>query len=135
MERTELERKTPMKRGTSRLNAVSARRRPAFRRATKWRQQYLAEHPNCEIDLSWGSSLLGLTLDECSVVFHWIGFRPCTWQSVDVHEVIKRGRGGSTTDEGNVLACCRNCHDFTEAHPRVATALGLLASNPKWRDG
>jgi 5-methylcytosine-specific restriction endonuclease McrA len=134
MKRTELKRNTPLNRGQSKLARVAKRKLPAFRKAAKWRQQYLDEHGVCQINLSRGrSGWVVLSLDEFVELARWIELRPCGYYSVDVHEIVKRGRGGSTAQDENVLAVCRNCHDFTEAHPRLATKLGLLAS--KRRDG
>lgn len=45
-------------------------------------------------------------------------------QSVDVHEVKSRARGGSILDEANCRALCRVCHDFLTTHPRQAEAEG-----------
>ena len=130
LKRTELKRKTPIKRGTSRLPRVAKRKLPALRRATKWRREFLEAHPECRGLIR---AFVPVSPDDWSVAMRWLRSRPCGFYTVDVHEIVKRGRGGSTTDEGNCIALCRNCHDFTEAHPAVATRLGLLASNPKWR--
>lgn len=47
-------------------------------------------------------------------------------QSVDVHELLPRGRGGSITDPQNCVALCRHCHDQIGRNPAVAEALGWL---------
>jgi hypothetical protein len=58
----------------------------------------------------------------------------CTGYSVDVHEVVTRGRGGSITDPANCRTVCRACHDWIGAHPRLALEMGLVRSS--WeRDG
>ena len=49
----------------------------------------------------------------------------------EVHEKRKRSRGGSITDDANVLALCRSCHAFTEAEPRLSTLAGMLT--PSWQ--
>ena len=51
-------------------------------------------------------------------------------QSVDVHEVLTRGRAGSITDPANCLTACRKCHDWVTAHPREANCLGCTV--PSW---
>lgn len=56
--------------------------------------------------------------------------RDCTWQSTECHEPLKRSRGGSIVADHNVLALCHQCHAFTEAEPRLATAAGML--RPSW---
>jgi hypothetical protein len=55
-----------------------------------------------------------------------IGF--CWRASVDVHEKLTRARGGDILDEDNVLAICREHHDWVHANPKAATELGLLLS-------
>ncbi len=54
----------------------------------------------------------------------------CTVTAVDLHEKLKRSRGGSIIDPDNITACCRSCHEWTEREPRLATAVGLLT--PTW---
>jgi len=44
--------------------------------------------------------------------------------STDVHELKSRARGGSITDESNVVAICRNCHTWITTHPAEAEAAG-----------
>lgn len=53
-------------------------------------------------------------------------------RSVDVHERIKRSRGGSILDErqAHMVTLCRACHEMTETHPAEATARRLLL--PSW---
>lgn len=51
----------------------------------------------------------------------------CEWRrSVDVHELLPRGRGGSITDPQNCVAVCRWCHDWIGRCPAVAEAQGWL---------
>lgn len=50
-------------------------------------------------------------------------------RSVDLHEVLSRGRGGSITDEANILCVCRPCHDRIGHSPKQAEALGLLKAS------
>jgi len=51
-------------------------------------------------------------------------------ESVDVHEIISRGRGGSILHEPNLLCVCRPCHNRITTHPAEAESLGLLL--PSW---
>lgn len=51
-----------------------------------------------------------------------------TQPSVDVHEVVGRGRGGSILDENNVRCLCRRCHDFITTRPSQAEREGFVAS-------
>ena len=50
--------------------------------------------------------------------------------SQDVHEVLTRGRGGDYLDAANVLAVCRACHDWQEAHPAESLCRGFVV--PSW---
>ena len=45
-------------------------------------------------------------------------------RSTDVHELKSRARGGSITDESNVVALCRRCHDYITQNPAQAEAEG-----------
>lgn len=56
----------------------------------------------------------------------------CRRRARDVHEILKRSRGGSITDVANTLHLCDVHHDFTELEPEAATALGLL--RPRTRE-
>jgi hypothetical protein len=49
--------------------------------------------------------------------------------SVDIHEVLTRGRGGSILDEPNLLAVCRSCHRRIGNYPLLANELGLTRSS------
>jgi hypothetical protein len=53
-------------------------------------------------------------------------------RAVDVHERLKRSRGGSITDprHGHMVTACRACHDMTETHPAEATRRRMLL--PSW---
>lgn len=53
-------------------------------------------------------------------------------KAVDVHERLKRSRGGSITDprHGHMVTACRACHELTEAEPAEATRRRMLL--PSW---
>jgi hypothetical protein len=53
--------------------------------------------------------------------------------SVDIHEVLTRGRGGSILDESNLLAVCRPCHRRIDRYPTLANDLGLTRAS--WDSG
>lgn len=53
--------------------------------------------------------------------------------SQDVHELVRRSQGGSITDDSNVLAVCRPCHERIGRHPGLAFDLGLARHG--WDDG
>lgn len=50
---------------------------------------------------------------------------PRCWGPVDVHHVLPRGRGGTTTAD-NLVCLCRACHSFVHEHPAWARDLGWL---------
>lgn len=50
----------------------------------------------------------------------------CQGRSMDVHERKKRSQGGSLEDPHNLLAVCRLCHGWIDAHPAHSYDLGLL---------
>lgn len=45
-------------------------------------------------------------------------------RSVDVHELKSRARGGSITDESNLVCLCRACHDLVTRSPMQARNKG-----------
>jgi 5-methylcytosine-specific restriction endonuclease McrA len=47
-------------------------------------------------------------------------------RSQDVHELKSRARGGSITDEENLVCLCRNCHRFVTENPKLAHEQGWL---------
>jgi hypothetical protein len=50
----------------------------------------------------------------------------CQGEACDVHEIKRRGQGGSILDPANCVACCRNGHRYLHDHPAEARAMGLL---------
>lgn len=60
-------------------------------------------------------------------------FRPrCQWPqgcdrpSEDVHEILLRSQGGDILDSRNVLALCRDHHDYAHTHRDEAHRLGVI---------
>ena len=53
-------------------------------------------------------------------------------KAVDVHERLKRSRGGNILDpdQAHMVTLCRACHELTEAEPAEATRRRLLL--PSW---
>ena len=53
-------------------------------------------------------------------------------RAVDVHERLKRSRGGRILDlaQSHAITICRACHDWTEREPAEAAARRLLL--PSW---
>lgn len=91
----------PLKRKTA-LRHRSAKRAALYRRErVPLVRQLLAERPRCQVP--------------------W-----CTRRSVDVHEVLRRSRGGSISDVANLRCLCRECHDqITFRCPEWAYELGF----------
>jgi hypothetical protein len=58
----------------------------------------------------------------------------CGGRSVDVHEILARSAGGDILDETNVLAVCRQIHQFIGDAPLLALALGLRRSRYNGRN-
>lgn len=101
---------------TKGLRQVSPKRRKRLADGeTAWRREELARRYWCEI----GPRLAA------AGHMHWRG--GCLGRASELHEVIKRSRGGSTTDADNCLAVCRRCHSFSEEEVEESTRLGLLA--------
>ena len=105
--RTPLRAKTPKARTPKRLPYRSPKMRRLY--ATQRRDlvaEFLEAHPICQ--------------------------RCRCKRSTDVHEIRSRARGGSITDEANLAALCRGCHDHVTQNPAEATAEGWLKHS--WED-
>lgn len=104
-----LKRTGRLKQRSKKMDAIYELRRPLVKRL-------LAERPLCEACPLW-AKFDGL------VTYH-------RRASVDVHEVLSRGRSGNTAkailDESNCLALCRQCHDRIDRQSEAAEELGLL---------
>ncbi len=81
----------------------------AFGDRRDWRCQIIDAHPTVR-------TLLG----------------PC-YGSVNGHEVLPRGRGGSITDPSNIVLLCDRHNEWCSANPVEAHRLGLLKH--AWEDG
>jgi hypothetical protein len=92
-------------------------RRKSKSAETRWRKAFLVSHPDCE-----AYPIL--------VRAHHPQAEHCKRRSDQVHERLKRSRGGSPTDPAIVMALCWSCHEWTEAEVADATELGLLI--PSW---
>ena len=98
----------------ARLKPMSDKRRAVSVARRAFVSRVLAARPMCE-----AAKRIASVDDE----------HACGRDSVDVHEVKTRGRGGDILDEANVLALCRACHDWIHAHPATSLRVGLLASS------
>lgn len=74
----------------------------------KARQEYLAEHPNCERCGADGE-----------------------WHVIDVHH--SQGRLGALLwDKRHFKALCRSCHHWAHQNPQAARKEGLICEKGKW---
>lgn len=133
-----LQRKTPMKRtamkrSTRRMPWRSAKRESIAGERRDFVERILAERPHCEgpAYLRLLMRMEGLTDRERAIVVVALNDCGLRRRSAEVHEKLKRSRGGSIIDDANVLALDRGCHQFTEDYPRLATLAGMLT--PSWR--
>lgn len=108
-----IERRSALARRT-RLRPMSEKRRAMLDERRAFVASVLQERPRCEA---------GEPIGTCD------GKHRCARDSVDVHEVKTRARGGSILDADNVIAVCRRCHDWIHANPAASLRLGLLASS------
>ena len=107
-----LARKAPMARGTSQLAHRSPKRADEYARTGGRRElvaALLAAWPACQVQVRCRGA-----------------------RAVDVHERLKRSRGGNILDpvQAHMVTSCRACHDWTEAEPAAATTARMLL--PSW---
>ncbi|WP_256789012.1 HNH endonuclease [Frankia sp. AvcI1] len=111
-------RRAPLRAGQPSGRAGAARRAPlrpvSARRSAQNRQrrQVLAEMAG---EMPWCQAM------------HLVPHVMCGGRAVDGHERLTRARGGSITDERNIVLLCRAHHDWVGAHPIDAERLSLLA--------
>lgn len=86
----------------SRINPVSKKRQAENVIRKRLRNRLLEERPWCEARI-----------------------KGCTRVATDLHEIMTRARGGSITDENNILCLCRNCHAFITVEPAWSEANGF----------
>ncbi len=55
-------------------------------------------------------------------------------RSVDAHELITRARGGSIIDKENMVALCRECHNWIHTHSKQAGEWLRRRDEPKPRN-
>lgn len=89
-------------------------KRDAFMRQTRvpLTRAMLAESPWCDLGPAWSS------VDP--------GYRGCQRYAIGLHELRKRGQGGSMTDPANLMRCCGPCNGRVEDEPDLAHAAGLV---------
>lgn len=121
MKRSPLKRKSPLKQGDKPLKRTefrSKRKAPKPRSKLKPVSEKRARENRERREVK--KQMVAERGDRCQ----WP--EGCPREAVDAHEVKKRSRGGSITDPENIVLLCREHHDFTEAEPEKAAAMGLL---------
>lgn len=88
----------------------------------------LSERPTCE-GLYYLRRIVN-TLPDSDQRTVVTAMRACTGRSTEVHERLKRSRGGSIVDDNVAAALCHQCHRFTEEEVRLSTLARLLI--PSW---
>lgn len=96
--------RTEMKRSSTPVNPKSDKRKAEDRLRAVVLERLRRERGRCEA--------------EC--------VRHCTGEPQDGHEIHTRGRGGSITDENNILMVCRPCHDEITLNPAWAHMAGFV---------
>lgn len=99
MRRSEIKRKTPMRRRSKKTQRVYEEERIPLV------QELLSKHPSCSARL-----------------------KGCTRRATQVHEVKSRGRGGSIVNPENCVTLCDSCHRYITAHPKWAKEQEWLKS-------
>lgn len=104
-----LKRTGKLRQRSKKMDAIYVLRRPLV-------EKLLTERPLCEACPVWAKYDGLVTYNRR--------------RSVDVHEVLSRGRSGNTAkailDEANCICVCRACHDRIDRQSEVAETLGLL---------
>jgi hypothetical protein len=108
-------RRTPLKRGTSKLSRsplrkVSKKYAKGLRVYSSKRREFLALHPHCAAGPVLGSVK---------------GAPKCDGFSSQIHHMERRGP--NLNAEATWLATCPTCHRFIETHANLARQIGLLA--------
>ena len=121
MKRSALKRKTPLKQGDKPLRRTALRSKP---QRPKPRSKLKPVSEKRSRENAKRREVKKQMVAERGGRCQWPD--GCPRDAVDAHEVKKRSRGGSITDPENILLLCREHHDFTEAEPEQAAAMGLL---------
>lgn len=100
----------PQDRKRKGLKARSPKREAAMVERRVLVRQMIHDHPYCQAGVLCGGRA----------------------RSVDVHERLKRSRGGNILDpvQAHMMTVCRACHEFTEREVAESTRLRLLL--PSW---
>lgn len=121
-----------MKRSRKPLPFRSAKRAAITDDRRAFVARILSERPTCEAPVYLRAIVNGLdTIDQPRVVAALRLGGPSACRSTEVHEVLSRARGGSIVEDDNVLALCREHHQWVTEHPRLAALAGL--SKSRWQ--
>lgn len=99
-----------MNRGSKRIAPRSKRMEKIYRERRPLVERMLKEHEWCE---------------QCVKIQKIDPAHRCGLRTVDIHEILTRGRGGSILSSTNLVAICRLGHDWLGAHPKEAQMIGL----------
>ena len=134
MKRTQLRRGTGLKRNTASRGPIfpaagtpaspSARKTAARKPIKPVSDKRRAENRErrAMADRIWPDRREGTVMCGC-------GRPECQRPADDLHEPLSRARGGSITDEGNVIPLSRHCHDEITLGPDWAYRAGLIKHN------
>jgi hypothetical protein len=118
--KTGLERKTQLRRTPLRANSSAMARR------VKTMRQTSAKRVHVNAKRSVVLTRLRASRDGCE-----IRHTGCTGAMDDGHEILTRARGGSITDDHNILMVCRPCHTWVTNDPADAACQGFVLQ--AWR--
>jgi hypothetical protein len=120
-----IQRKTPLKRGTSQLKRtplrkVSKKRAKDGKIYSAKRKAFLESHPICQVWLAEHAAQVfrELIMDGEAMIY-------TKYRSTDIHHMAKR-TGSNYLDESTWLAVCRENHDRIHNNPAWARANGFL---------
>jgi len=121
-----LQRRTPLKANQGLQRGTSTLARTPLKRTTRVAPQSPKRQEDAQVRRVLVAALLA-EFPRCQA--RWV----CRGaKAVDVHERLKRSRGGRITDpvQAHMMTVCRACHEMTEAEPTEATRRRLLL--PSW---
>lgn len=114
MKRSEIKRKTPMARGTSKLKRTKLKQR------SETRQTFMKETRAPAVEALVAS---GETCQVGPILHAAHLFSPCVKQIGGLHERRKRSSGGSLVNPDNLLPACNPCNGYIEDQPRLVRRL------------
>lgn len=116
------------------LNQRSGKRAAISGERAQFVARLLAQRSRCELPpvvAEWADTHRGSS----EIAALRLVLSGCTRRSVDVHEILSRGRGGKIVPsqglgDHEVMCLCRSCHDWITTNPRISAALGVAITRP-----